>query len=321
VPAVVSPHHSHANIKLLMADEKAPEVAMEEPVEVETREADATEVETKEVDVATEDAPAAPADATDAASPKESGELTETEVDVEVPGGKIGAIIGRGGETIQSIERVSGAKINTPKDRVTDPSAMAMVKVRGTAEAIEKAKELIAQAIVKPRDSNNSTEGPELTIAGYTFAGRDALWKHCHKIIEELEDGANLSGGAEFFVFALMSNHPNANEKYGKGLVAIKYGTNEEFPDTKCFIAVRTDGSEVGFSYRKCIDSLMAAHQRGNKRGRDDRDDRDTPNKMPKMEFKAGIVSIVDGLGDACDFKQVKECFSACGANCLNAPS
>ena len=62
VPAVVSPHHSHANIKLLMADEKAPEVAMEEPVEVETREADATEVETKEVDVATEDAPAAPAD-------------------------------------------------------------------------------------------------------------------------------------------------------------------------------------------------------------------------------------------------------------------
>ena len=89
---------------------------------------------------------------------------------------------------------------------------------------------------------------PPVNLAGFTFADRDGLWKHCHSLIEGFTEGEPLSGSDAFFAFALLSAHPARNEKFGNGLTAIKYGVNEEYPDTKCFIAVRADGSESGFS-------------------------------------------------------------------------
>ena len=36
----------------------------------------------------------------------------------------------------------------------------------------------------------------------------------------------------------------------------VKVGSNPEFPDTKCFVIERVDGTEVDFSYIKCVASL-----------------------------------------------------------------
>ena len=33
-------------------------------------------------------------------------------------------------------------------------------------------------------------------------------------------------------------------------------GSNPEFPDTKCFVIERVDGTEVDFSYIKCVANL-----------------------------------------------------------------
>jgi hypothetical protein len=210
---------------------------------------------------AAEEAPAgADTAAADGAGEADGGEADggpTVEEKVEVPAKSMGAIIGRGGSEIVNMERVSGAKIQTPKRDEGDPNAETkLVTVTGNAAQIAKAKEMIMAAVNEPRsDSRISRErsAPPINLAGFTFADRDELWKHCHTLIEGFTEGAALTGSDAFFAFALLSAHPGANEKYGNGLTGIKYGVNEEYPDTKCFIAVRADGSETGFSYRKCI--------------------------------------------------------------------
>lgn len=196
----------------------------------------------------------APADAA-AEAAGESSEVVEEKV--EVPSNSMGAIIGRGGSEIVNMERVSGAKIQTPRRDEGDPNAATkLVSVSGTASQITKAKEMIMAAVNEPRSDSRIPQersAPPINLAGFSFADRDELWKHCHTLIEGFTEGEPLSGSDAFFAFALLSAHPGATEKYGNGLTAIKYGVNEEYPDTKCFIAVRADGSETGFSYRKCI--------------------------------------------------------------------
>ena len=208
-----------------------------------------------------EAAPAATDDAT-VETADESSEVVEEKV--EVPANSIGAIIGRGGSEIVNMERVSGAKIQTPRRDDGDPNAETkVVTVTGTASQIAKAKEMIMAAVNEPRSDSRLPQersAPPVNLAGFTFADRDELWKHCHTLIEGFTEGEPLSGSDAFFAFALLSAHPAANEKYGNGLTAIKYGVNEEYPDTKCFIAVRADGSESGFSYRKCIVSTATMH-------------------------------------------------------------
>lgn len=68
---------------------------------------------------------------------------------IEVPGHKVGLIIGRGGETIQSLQEKSGARIMVAADQ--DRSApMKKVSIKGPPAAIEKAKELINEVLNAP---------------------------------------------------------------------------------------------------------------------------------------------------------------------------
>jgi hypothetical protein len=177
-------------------------------------------------------------------------------------------------------------RLQTPKRGEGDPNAATrMVTVRGTAAAVAKAKEMIAEAIKDP-------PLPEVNIAGHKFVEPDALWQHCKDLIAKIEEEEALTGGTLLFVFALLSFHPGRYEKYGPGLVGIKYGVNEEWPDTKCFIAVRSDGTEVGFSYRKCIDAVFEGRARGAKRNRHQDDSggfaESSPMKRPKTEKVRG---------------------------------
>jgi len=143
------------------------------------------------------------------------------------------------------------------------------------------------------------TAGPQVNIAGHKFSDKDALWTHCKQMVEELGDEAQLTGENAFFAFAMLAHHPECTAKMGDGLQAIRWGTNPEFPDTKvlclahlvavdiqsvpqCFLAMRKDGTEAGFSYRKCIDSAFNnISRRGEKRQREEHTTKFQPGALP----------------------------------------
>ena len=73
-----------------------------------------------------------------------SGEQNES-VTIQIPGNKVGLIIGKGGETITSLQSKSGAKIILDsQERTTNDKT---VTIQGSPAAIAKAKELIKEVV------------------------------------------------------------------------------------------------------------------------------------------------------------------------------
>ena len=70
-------------------------------------------------------------------------------VSVAVPGNKVGLVIGRGGETIRSLESQSGAKIAITQDNSGDRTQERTINISGADDAIARAKALIDD-IVNP---------------------------------------------------------------------------------------------------------------------------------------------------------------------------
>lgn len=63
---------------------------------------------------------------------------------IEIPNGRVGVIIGKGGETIKYLQLQSGAKIQVTRDMDADPnSPTRAVELMGTPEQISKAEQLI----------------------------------------------------------------------------------------------------------------------------------------------------------------------------------
>jgi len=209
-----------------------------------------------------------------------------------------------------SMERESGARIQVPsRDAIEAADGKAFVAIIGSQEQVDKAAQLIQEVV----DAPPVRSGPQVNIAGHKFSDKDALWTHCKQMVEALGDEAQLTGENAFFAFAMLAHHPECTAKMGDGLQAIRWGTNPEFPDTKCFLAMRKDGTEAGFSYRKCIDSAFNnISRRGEKRQREEH----------TTKFQPGLVVTVSGLPDEVGFRELKEHFGNCGnikfADCRN---
>lgn len=63
---------------------------------------------------------------------------------IDIPNGRVGVIIGKGGETIKYLQLQSGAKIQVTRDMDADlNSPTRMVELMGTPEQIAKAEQLI----------------------------------------------------------------------------------------------------------------------------------------------------------------------------------
>ncbi|KAI3468141.1 hypothetical protein Pfo_024804 [Paulownia fortunei] len=63
---------------------------------------------------------------------------------IEIPNGRVGVIIGKGGETIKYLQLQSGAKIQVTRDMDADPnSATRGVELMGTPDQVAKAEQLI----------------------------------------------------------------------------------------------------------------------------------------------------------------------------------
>ena len=101
-------------------------------------------------------------------------------------------------------------------------------------------------------------------IAGRRFANRDELWAHVLSLQRKI-DGGVAEGADAFFLFALVTCHPGANEKLAPGAAKIGFDVNQEYPDTKSFFVERTDGSRAGFSARRKTPGLEWPGVRGNR--------------------------------------------------------
>ena len=67
---------------------------------------------------------------------------------IDIPNGRVGVIIGKGGETIKYLQIQFGAKIQVTRDMDVDPnSPPRMVELMGTPEQIAKAEQLITDVL------------------------------------------------------------------------------------------------------------------------------------------------------------------------------
>lgn len=100
-------------------------------------------------------------------------------------------------------------------------------------------------------------------VAGEHFPTKAAAIARCQEILysypgesgsgagqpQEVTDPAHIT-----FLTELLKRHPEADAKIGPGLQGFKVQVNPEGTgNTRCFYAVRTDGSQVDFSFRSCL--------------------------------------------------------------------
>jgi len=167
-------------------------------------------------------------------------------------------------------------------------------------------------------------------IGGKMFGSRQEVMAYARSLIAE---GGAAEGGAipeegQAFVTALLHNHANPAEKIGSGVASVKVGCNPEYPDTKCFVIVRTDGTEVDFSYLKCIDNIYpkavgeAIRRSDRKRPRDEinpneaaSSDAPPPKKGPAAgepaePFTKGLLLVVKELPEGETVQSIKGKFT-----------
>ncbi|XP_075476410.1 uncharacterized protein LOC142517831 [Primulina tabacum] len=67
---------------------------------------------------------------------------------IDIPNGRVGVIIGKGGETIKYLQLQSGAKIQVTRDMDVDPNSVTRgVELTGTPDQIAKAEQLISDVL------------------------------------------------------------------------------------------------------------------------------------------------------------------------------
>ncbi|KAF5199571.1 Far upstream element-binding protein, partial [Thalictrum thalictroides] len=77
---------------------------------------------------------------------------------IDIPNGRVGVIIGKGGETIKYLQGQSGAKIQVTRDMDADPnSPNRAVELTGTPEQISKAEHLIKEVLDEAESGGSGT--------------------------------------------------------------------------------------------------------------------------------------------------------------------
>ncbi|XP_043722537.1 far upstream element-binding protein 1-like [Telopea speciosissima] len=83
---------------------------------------------------------------------------------IDIPNGRVGVIIGKGGETIKYLQLQSGAKIQVTRDMDADPNSLTrMVELMGTPEQISKAEQLITDVLSEAEAGGSGVVSRRLT--------------------------------------------------------------------------------------------------------------------------------------------------------------
>ncbi|KAF8080836.1 hypothetical protein N665_0919s0002 [Sinapis alba] len=92
--------------------------------------------------------------------PVSYGSFTATTKKIDIPNMRVGVIIGKGGETIKSLQLQSGAKIQVTRDMDSDPNAATRtVDLTGTPDQISRAEELINEVLQEAETGGTAGSG------------------------------------------------------------------------------------------------------------------------------------------------------------------
>lgn len=113
-------------------------------------------------------------------------------------------------------------------------------------------------------------------------------------------------------MYELLTYHPTAHEKIGDGVVAIGWGVNPEFPDTRSFYCRLKNGDKVPWSARKCVDTIFpkddavgASRDAKRKRERDMR----VADPSARAGFIPGSILLLQQLPPGTRMSEVKGLF------------
>ncbi|GFP98640.1 far upstream element-binding protein 3 [Phtheirospermum japonicum] len=95
---------------------------------------------------------------------------------IEIPSGRVGVIIGKGGDTIKYLQHQSGAKIQVTRDMDADPnSTTRAVELMGTSDQIAKAEQLINETLSEAEAGG--TGGGSRRLTGQTYGSEQFVMK------------------------------------------------------------------------------------------------------------------------------------------------
>ncbi|KAK7291010.1 hypothetical protein RIF29_05846 [Crotalaria pallida] len=97
-------------------------------------------------------------------SPVSYGHQGAASKKIDIPNGRVGVIIGKGGETIKYLQLQSGAKIQITRDMDADPnSSTRMVELMGTPDAIAAAEKLINDVLAEAENGGSGVATRRMT--------------------------------------------------------------------------------------------------------------------------------------------------------------
>lgn len=96
--------------------------------------------------------------------------------------------------------------------------------------------------------------GMRIVLGGLTFPNKEAVKRYCRTLVDRARDGDWVADENVAFLRDLLACHPDVEEKLGSGLRGFVVRSAPPFHRNRCFYAVRTDGTEVDFSWKKCVE-------------------------------------------------------------------
>jgi hypothetical protein len=128
----------------------------------------------------------------------------------------------------------------------------------GTGDADEQNEDSEAAVHARAKGSDGETHGYEaVTLAFRTFETPEQMYRYFSNLLNTVTLDQNLNEYEHKVLEQLLrKGHHNADAKIGVGVKALQARAHTYFAN-KSFFVIRTDGSKIDFSYRKCIENLM----------------------------------------------------------------
>jgi hypothetical protein len=104
------------------------------------------------------------------------------------------------------------------------------------------------------------SRGKQLTIGQRSFETRNAARRFVHDLLYDQPLKATIQEPHHSFLKALISRHPRADEKIGKGID--HFTVENSIRGGRCFCLTRTDGTKTDFTFFECVQGRESARTR-----------------------------------------------------------
>jgi len=213
--------------------------------------------------------------------------------------------------TADSAEESKEAK--TPEASAVESKAKAAATDTPEPKGSEAEIDMVEES--KKAEAEHVAESQPVMIAGHTFPNRESVQEHVRKIQDSASDDQALQPADALFLFHLASFQPSFEAKLTAPVVGFKYGSHSN--GLKCFLMLRSDGSEEGISISKCLNGLLPKVAGGTKRPREQdaeaAQDAPAAKKQQGLKIRPGCVVVITGIPKATQYQAVRTACEAIG--------